>query len=172
MCPSPSLSEITCKWSLIKSMFLCFCSKEGGDQALVALLMRLFEEIYPQRSFLFQLFLWWLPFPCALAEGELLRQQAGDEMLKLFWCWFWQYCSSCPGRPSVFLRQLPLLNQESNVTLSCCVWGAENSLFVFYLISGITENAFAVWWWSRNEQVLVLETSKMNGFPVLDIGLG
>lgn len=156
MCPSPSLSEITCEWSLIKSMFLCFCSEEGGDQALVALLMRLLEEIYPQRSFLFQLFLWWLPFPSAWAEGELLRQQAGDEMLKLFWClccWFWQYCSSCPGQSSVFPRQLPLLNQESNVTLSCCVWGAENSLFVLILFvsslkmpllcdGGVEENRF------------------------------
>lgn len=45
--------------------------------------MRLFEEIYPQCSPL-QLLVGWLTFPCALAEGQLLCQQAGDEMLKLF----------------------------------------------------------------------------------------
>lgn len=80
-------------------MFWCFYSKEGGDQALVDLLMRLFEEIYPQCSSLSQLLLQWLTFPCALAEGHLLCQQAGDKMLKQFWClswWFWQYCSFCP----------------------------------------------------------------------------
>lgn len=99
MCASLSLSEITCKWSLIKNMFWCFYSKEGGDQALVELLVRLFKEIYPQRTSVFQLPLWWLTFPCALAEGHLLCQQAGDGMLRLFWClscWFWQYCSFHP----------------------------------------------------------------------------
>lgn len=65
-------------------MFLCFYSKEGGDQAVAALLMRLFEEIYSQYSFLFQLLLGWLTFHCALAEGQLLRQQAGDKLLMLF----------------------------------------------------------------------------------------
>lgn len=119
-------------------MFSCFYSKEGGDQAPVALLMRLFEEIYPRCSSLFQLLLWQLTFPRALAEGQLLHQQEGDEMLKLFWClccWFWQHCFFHPRQLSAFLQPLPRLKEESSFPLSCYLWGRESSVLL-YLISG------------------------------------
>lgn len=157
MCPSLSLSEITCKWSLIKNMFWYFYSKEGGDQALVDLLMRLFEEIYPQCSSLFQLLLRWLTFPCALAEGHLLCQQAGDEMLKVFWClscWFWQYS----------FHLLPSFS-------SCLCW-MRNALFICPAVyEGRTHFLVLSYFWlcwkclyclRRNEHVFVLKTSKMH----------
>lgn len=155
MCASFSLSEITCKWSLIKNMFWCFYSIEGGDQALVDLLVRLFKEIYPQWTSVFQLLLWWLTFPCALAEGHLLCQQAGDGMLKLFWClscWFWQYCS---------FHLLPSFSSclcwMRNALFPCpAVYEGRTNFFCFYPISSFTENVFAVWLGRRNEDFFFL----------------
>lgn len=68
--------------------------------------------------------------------------------------------------PSALCLPSAAASAEWGMQLSPVLLGMNKGEFIFwfYPISGFTENAFAVWLGRRNEQVFVLETSKMNGF--------